>query len=625
MCADKCGYIQWAAVKCKNLRRLSVLGCGIKIEQWAKILISGKDLLDISIPIYQLDDLLIDRLVESSVDNTTDKSLESGFREVKVALQKLQCLRIDIANELCQSLAVDRRLECTWITHCQNLEILTLSVAGYYTLGRLLPDVVLPKLQQFYFCNDYDSLPSCYLQPFCNVVCWPQKASLNALHNEVSHMTYGWFLKNIDLLKMEKMLTYNLFQVSGLTPHFSKCAQSSLKHVGFISCMESAETLMAVCHDIGEKCPMLRSFSLCHSCLKWNGDNTPRKFMKCLSLDKLPYLTTLSLSGVHFDNEPSVCDMLANLKAMRRLSLTACAIQDPCEEPVTRTSYAAPNGFGKRRRLGVQTTERKNSHSQLGATPNNTEVKFKEMVLSCPRMEVFDLVGAPFIPVFNQYFDVLIKDGVYCGQPIGNDVPYLENISGWYYLRQLTLANLPGLRIGHYLHRILSSCPWIEFLSLASLGPSHACTYDKQLAEGLKHCKNLVDFRLEERYCKLGQYIIPALQHCCKLQRLCAITNKTGVEKHLLLNAVKKLPNLSVIQLFVGMTDAACQELQKALIQYYKSSSDCPGFSIVVIQLKSRVGLYDYLDFVRKMPRNHYKEITRFQPRVDQFMSETRV
>ncbi|KAJ9591308.1 hypothetical protein L9F63_002158, partial [Diploptera punctata] len=191
------------------------------------------------------------------------------------------------------------------------------------------------------------------------------------------------------------------------------------------------------------------------------------------------------------------------------------------------------------------------------------------------------------------------------GKP--NDI-VLDSLLGvfgkWKDLRRLKFEDLECIRSGNSLAHIFTTCSNLESISLKNLGLHGSCTYLCELCIGLRSCKNLKDFRLEQANILAVDCIITALKNCTKLERICIISSNHTVPptNKNFKDMIRKLNKLVFLYLDLPTTKVQRKDFKKILKAEFGSS--CPEFYSTIVNYGTK-----NCDSVNRLPAIHYFEM----------------
>ncbi|XP_018091742.1 F-box/LRR-repeat protein 18 isoform X1 [Xenopus laevis] len=326
-----------------------------------------------------------------------------------------------------------------------------------------------------------------------------------------------------------------------------------------------------------------------------------------------PNLAHLNLSYAHHHSSENatrhLCDILAQLKHLRSLSLPVCAIVDtssPTDKsllqcPGQSTSRTATLGFGKKVRIGVQTDR---------MTLPDQNSCFWKLLKENPFIVHLELIGSNFYSAMPRNDPAIRNAYPPCALSHSVGDAQISNISELEFLQNLTLAQLPGIHTGSALVSIGMKCQQLRSLSLANLGMKGMVLYIASLCEMLSHCKHLKDLRLEQPYFSANGQFFQALSHCSSLQRLCIVSHNGNFQPDAVMSFISACPSLVVCHMFTGETLKACRNLQQSIKQSFQAER--PALNVLIFPL-----LHESLaDVIRDVPLMHLDEITLFKSRV---------
>ncbi|XP_026981492.1 F-box/LRR-repeat protein 18 isoform X1 [Sagmatias obliquidens] len=325
-------------------------------------------------------------------------------------------------------------------------------------------------------------------------------------------------------------------------------------------------------------------------------------------------LRHLNLSAAHHHSPEGpgrhLCQLLARLCHLRSLSLPVCAVADSAPRadraPVQPATHAVPRGFGKKVRIGVPSGPDPFS-GQAGPLPSSV---FWSLLKSVPFLDRLELIGSNFSSAMPRNEPAIRNSLPPCGRAQSVGDSEVAAIGQLAFLRHLTLAQLPSILTGSGLVSIGVQCQQLQSLSLAHLGTMGKVAYTSALADMLKHCKRLKDFRLEQPYFSANAQFFQALSQCSALQRLCLVSRSGTLQPEAVLAFMARCLHVVVCHLFTGESLSTCRSLQQSLLRSFQAER--PALNVVIFPL-----LHEGLtDVIRDVPMVHLDEVTLFKSRV---------
>ncbi|XP_042542898.1 F-box/LRR-repeat protein 18 isoform X1 [Dipodomys spectabilis] len=322
-------------------------------------------------------------------------------------------------------------------------------------------------------------------------------------------------------------------------------------------------------------------------------------------------LRHLNLSAAHHHSSDGLgrhlCQLLARLGQLRSLSLPVCSIADSARGPPAQpVMHAAPRGFGKKVRIGVQTS----AGPFLGPAAPQPASVFWSLLKSLHFLEHLELIGSNFSSAMPRNEPAIRNSLPPCSRAQNVGDSEVAAIGQLAFLRHLTLAQLPGLLTGSGLVNIGLQCQQLQSLSLANLGMMGKVVYMPALSSMLTHCRQLKDLRLEQPYLSANAQFFQALSHCASLQRLCLVSRSGTLQPDAVLAFMARCLHVVVCHMFTGDSLATCKSLQQSLLRSFQAER--PALNVVIFPL-----LHEGLaDVIRDVPMVHLDEVTLFKSRV---------
>ncbi|XP_038202366.1 F-box/LRR-repeat protein 18 isoform X1 [Arvicola amphibius] len=290
----------------------------------------------------------------------------------------------------------------------------------------------------------------------------------------------------------------------------------------------------------------------------------------------------LNLSAAHHHSSDGLgrhlCQLLARLCHLRSLSLPVCSVADsaprPDRAPAPPAMHAVPRGFGKKVRIGVQTFP----SPFLGQSSTQPASVFWSLLKKLPFLEHLELIGSNFSSAMPRNEPAIRNSLPPCSRAQNVGDSEVAAIGQLAFLRQLTLAQLPGMLTGSGLVSIGLQCQQLQSLSLANLGMMGKVVYMPALADMLKHCKRLKDLRLEQPYFNANAQFFQALGQCLSLERLCLVSRSGTVQPDAVLAFMARCLRVVVCHMFTGESLTTCKSLQQSLLRSSQWGSAAVAF-----------------------------------------------
>ncbi|XP_029433001.1 F-box/LRR-repeat protein 18-like [Rhinatrema bivittatum] len=593
--------------RCKNLVKLSLSGCNLTSIRLSKMLSDLQNLRSLAIDVYPGFDA---GQLSSECKATLSCVLELkqtlftpsyGVVPCCTSLEKL-LLYFEIFDRTRDGDLMSGQLMVgeSNVPHYQNLRL-------FY--ARLAPGYVNQEVVRLYLAVLSDRTPE-NLRAF--LISVPGSlAESGAIKNLLDCMARN---VSLDALQLPK----SWINGSSLLQNM-KFSQPF--YFSFSRCMLSGRQLIQRVINGGKDLRSLVSLNLsgCIHCLALDSlfrkaeDDIDSSVLETL-VASCPKLKHLNLSAAHHHSSESMgkhlCQLLSRLGHLRSLSLPVCAVVDATRNadklPSQTAATVVPCGFGKKVRIGVQSYPR-NVSEQENVKLSSVFWKFLEKSLF---LENLELLGSNFSSAMPRNEPAIRNSLPPCGrsQQVGD--AELAAISQLTFLRNLSLAQLPGVLTGSGLISIGLKCQQLQTLSLANLGMMGNVVYMSALCEMLKHCKQLKDLRLEQPYFTANSQFFQALSQCCSLQRLCMVSRSGSLQPDAVMAFMASCHKVVVCHMFTNDTLSACRNLQQSILRSFQVHR--PALNVVIFPL-----LHEGLtDVIRDVPIMHLDEITLFKSRV---------
>ncbi|XP_054716338.1 uncharacterized protein LOC129225842 isoform X2 [Uloborus diversus] len=334
--------------------------------------------------------------------------------------------------------------------------------------------------------------------------------SLNIISRNIEIHYVQWFLNvmlNLSPTDVNMYLNYSsvpIFRPVRLCKSFQLNLPSKVKPVSFFSdlystniCMEHYksvlrsimrssfgcslrfESIVAVKEYLKSlKWPKLKNLSV-QECTDSNNElamleNVNRTRLQVSPLISLfmlnaPNITTLNFAGIHVGHDLPIND-ISCLKSLADISIPTCGMQ---LEPSS----------------GEKLTER--------------EFAFLEVITTCTEVKRFSL-----------------EKCLVCSEAPNEE--QLMHLKHWRKMMDLSISNVPALRVCRFLRAVADSCPDLRVIQLTSLGHGSVCHYIPNVIYVLKTSKRLQLLRLYQEAFYLGNTLFwNAIKSASNLEGLC--------------------------------------------------------------------------------------------------------
>ncbi|XP_064614260.1 F-box/LRR-repeat protein 18-like [Liolophura sinensis] len=605
--------------QCKNLHTLSVIDCNLTPKRLCGVVARLEKLERLSFSVVAIRDFC--------VEFATSPGAQERFRQLKELVIHFKRGWRGVQDF---TISINVVQQTTFLEFCENLEKLSVigapnsfpkdllrpQIENFYCLRKLkevgINDKVDPAARLFFFgilgqLRDHDISFKTVLIPAANFAQLQNRAEFRNCFRYSSELCY------LNLSRIQA----DIMSVTSPVPSISQGPR-----LLYLNISDNYKADSSQLKTIAECCPNLISLNL-QNCPYILMNSQTGKMETCgieALVNRCSSLQDFNLSGVHVHSVDgphpvqTLCSLVSLLKGLQRLALPACCLCTPETEeaiPTTlvgkkkvRVSYSAPQGFGKRRRLGLDSSSQSQASTSDGWFHESQERSYElnHLTSGCPNIQHFELIGAGFRSVFNSLVPINFRRHSYtaCAEAHTVSDDDLMPISKWRQLTSLQLSGLPGMLHGKSLVHIARGCQKLEYLRLAFLGSGAHWGYLPTLCQALREMNNLKDFRLEQHNVTLNAIFFEALATCQKLERLCVVSQNGTLTAAALETCIEKISSLVVIQLFTGATLTLSKKLQADLISRYSVSR--PALSVVIYP-----AAHDELpNMIRGIPAKHY-------------------
>nr|XP_033770371.1 F-box/LRR-repeat protein 18 isoform X2 [Geotrypetes seraphini] len=594
--------------RCKNLVKLNLSGCNLTSIRLSKILSNLHHLCSLAIDVYPGFDA---SKLSSECKATLSSVLELkqtlftpsyGVVPCCTSLEKL-LLYFEIFDRTREGDLMSGQLMVgeSNVPHYQNLRL-------FY--ARLAPGNVNQEVVRLYLAVLSDRTPE-------NLHAFLISVPANLAESGATKNLLDCMARNVSLDALQ--LPKNWINGSSL---LQQMKFSKPFYFSFSRCTLSGTQLIQRVINSGKekdfKSLVSLNFSGCIYCLypdslfRKADDDIDSSILETL-VTSCPKLKHLNFSGAHHHSSEitgkHLCQLLSCLQHLRSLSLPVCAVPDPSESMGKLSSQtmanAVPCGFGKKVRIGVQPYPRNSSEQDSMKLS-----VFWRFLGNCLFLESLELLGSNFSSAMPRNEPAIRNSLPPCSRSQHVGDAELGAISQLAFLRNLTLAQLPGVMTGSGLISIGLKCQQLQTLSLANLGMMGKVVYMSALCDMLSNCKQLKDFRLEQPYFTANSQFFQALSQCSSLQRLCIISRSGTFQPDAVMAFMASCHKVVVCHMFTNDTLTACKSLQQSLLRSFQAHR--PALNVVIFPL-----LHEGLtDVIRDVPIMHLDEITLFKSRV---------